>query len=104
MVLNFFKDFCSVVIQKWYKLDSRIKVILKNIFQFIRCTDMDIQDTANKKYQHYKTVQFYEVLGIARHSETKEEMVVYRGLYHCDKFGKNPWFVRPKQMFLTLLE
>lgn len=48
MVLNFFKDFCSVVIQKWYKLDSRIKVILKNIFQFIRCTDMDIQDTANK--------------------------------------------------------
>jgi hypothetical protein len=54
--------------------------------------------TNNKKYQH-KTGQLYEVIGIAHHSETKEEMVVYRGLYHCDKFGKNPWFVRPKQMF-----
>jgi len=58
-----------------------------------------MKNTANKKYQHYKTGQLYEMIGIAYHSETKEEMVVYRGLYDCDKFGKNPYFVRPKEMF-----
>ncbi len=58
-----------------------------------------MKDTANKKYQHYKTDQVYEMIGIAYHSETKEEMVVYRGLYHCEQFGNNPWFVRPKAMF-----
>jgi hypothetical protein len=60
---------------------------------------MDSQDMVNKKYRHYKTLQLYEVGGIARHSETKEEMVVYRGLYHCEKFGNNPWWVRPKKIF-----
>jgi hypothetical protein len=58
-----------------------------------------MKNTANNKYQHYKTGQIYEMIGMAYHSETKEEMVVYRGLYDCEKFGKNPWFVRPKKMF-----
>jgi hypothetical protein len=29
------------------------------------------------KYQHFKNKQFYKVIGIAMHSETKEEMEVY---------------------------
>lgn len=58
-----------------------------------------MKNPANKKYQHYKTGQVYEMIGIAYHSETKEEMVVYRGLYDCEKFGKSPYFVRPKKMF-----
>lgn len=53
----------------------------------------------NNKYRHYKTDQIYEIIEIAYHSETKEEMVVYKGLYDCEKFGKNPCFVRPKKMF-----
>jgi hypothetical protein len=40
------------------------------------------------KYQHYRG-KFCEVIGIARHSETLEEMVVYRALYNSKKFGKN---------------
>ncbi len=32
------------------------------------------------RYRHYKG-QDYEVLGVARHSETEEEFVVYRALY-----------------------
>lgn len=45
-------------------------------------------------YQHYKGMH-YEIIGIARHSESLEELVVYRALY-----GKNDLWVRPLQMFL----
>ena len=51
------------------------------------------------KYKHYKG-KLYEVLGVARHSETLEELVVYQGMYDSEEFGKNPIWVRPKKMFL----
>ena len=50
-------------------------------------------------YRHYSG-KFYEVLGIAHHSETLEPLVVYQGLYECEKFGPNPLWVRPFQMFV----
>ena len=46
------------------------------------------------KYKHYKGNQ-YEVLGIAKHSETLEEFVVYKALH-----GKEELWVRPLKMFL----
>ena len=49
------------------------------------------------KYQHYKG-KFYEVLGIAHHSETMEELVVYKALYKTE-FGEDSLWVRPKKMF-----
>jgi hypothetical protein len=55
------------------------------------------------KYQHYKTEKLYQVIGIALHSETYEEMVIYKALYHCDKFGENQLWARPKKMFLEQL-
>jgi len=51
------------------------------------------------KYQHYKG-KYYEVLGVARHSETFDELVVYRALFTSPEFGKNALWVRPKKMFL----
>jgi hypothetical protein len=45
------------------------------------------------RYQHYKGNE-YEVLGVARHSETDEELVVYRPLY-----GAGGLWVRPRAMF-----
>ena len=45
------------------------------------------------RYRHYKGGE-YEVLGLARHSETEEEFVVYRQLY-----GAGEWWIRPKEMF-----
>lgn len=51
------------------------------------------------KYQHYKG-KFYEVVGVARHSETLEELVVYRALYDSEEFGKHALWIRPKPMFL----
>jgi len=50
------------------------------------------------KYEHYKGKQ-YEVIGIAQHSETLEELVVYRALY-----GEKTLWVRPLKMFLETLE
>lgn len=51
------------------------------------------------KYQHYKTEKLYEVIGTARHSETHEEMIIYKALYHCEKFGDHQVWVRPRGMF-----
>jgi len=45
------------------------------------------------RYRHYKG-QVYVVLGLARHSETEEELVVYRTDY-----GDRSWWVRPLAMF-----
>ena len=45
------------------------------------------------KYRHFKGSE-YEVLYIAKHSETLEEMVVYRALY-----GEKGVWVRPASMW-----
>lgn len=51
------------------------------------------------QYEHYKGKR-YEVIGVARHSETLEEVVVYRALYDSAEFGNEALWVRPKDMFL----
>lgn len=48
------------------------------------------------RYQHYKGMK-YLVLGVAKHSETKEDLVVYVTLYDNDL--ANLW-ARPLEMFL----
>ena len=45
-------------------------------------------------YRHYKGGA-YEVIGVARHSETHEPLVVYRPLYNA-----TGWWVRPHAMFI----
>lgn len=45
------------------------------------------------RYRHYKGGE-YEVIGVARHSETHEPLVVYRPLYNT-----TGWWVRPHAMF-----
>jgi cyclomaltodextrinase / maltogenic alpha-amylase / neopullulanase len=50
------------------------------------------------RYRHFKGGH-YEVLGVARHSETDEELVVYRPLH-----GEGGLWVRPLAMFLETVE
>jgi len=47
------------------------------------------------RYRHYKGND-YQVVGIARHSETEEELVVYRKLYDDGSL-----WVRPLAMFMA---
>lgn len=49
-------------------------------------------------YKHYKGSK-YVVIGLAKHSETLEDLVVYRAIY-----GEGGLWVRPKAMFLEDIE
>lgn len=50
------------------------------------------------KYRHFKDNE-YEVIAIAKHSETLEEMVVYKALY-----GDGDIWVRPAKMWDEAIE
>ena len=50
------------------------------------------------KYVHYKGNE-YEVIGVAKHSETLEPMVVYKALY-----GDGGLWVRPYGMFFETVD
>ena len=50
------------------------------------------------RYRHYKGFD-YDVIGVARHSETEEEFVVYRALY-----GEGGLWIRPAAMFSELVQ
>ena len=45
-------------------------------------------------YQHFKGNQ-YQVMDVVRHSETEEELVLYRALY-----GERGLWVRPVELFM----
>ncbi len=50
------------------------------------------------KYRHFKG-NYYRVIGVAKHSETLEEMVVYQALY-----GESGLWVRPAAMWNEIVE
>ena len=52
-----------------------------------------VQSIPCGRYRHFKGNE-YEVIGIARHSETEEPMVVYRALY-----GEGGLWTRPASMW-----
>lgn len=54
--------------------------------------------TPTGRYRHYKGGE-YEVVGVARHSETHEPLVVYRPLYN-----DSGWWVRPHAMFFETVD
>lgn len=51
-------------------------------------------------YKHYKG-KYYQVIGIAKHSETLEDLVAYYCLYHNEK---SQLWVRPRTMFEEFVE
>ena len=57
-----------------------------------------LPETRLGRYRHYKDLD-YEVIGVARHSETLEPLVVYRPLYNASGL-----WVRPHAMFIEEIE
>jgi cyclomaltodextrinase len=51
------------------------------------------------RYRHFKGKE-YEVVGVARHSETLEDHVIYRPLYESE----SAYWIRPLAMFFELVE
>ena len=61
-------------------------------------TDRQTKQLPRGRYRQYKGGE-YDVIDVARHSETEELMVVYRPLY-----GERELWVRPLSMFLDSVE
>ena len=57
-----------------------------------------MSDLALGRYRHYKSGE-YTVMGVAKHSETGEAMVVYR-----PEYGERGLWVRPLSMFQESVE
>jgi len=56
-----------------------------------------LPDTLTGRYRHYKGGE-YEVIGVGRHSETLEALVIYRPLYN-----ESGLWLRPHAMFFGTL-
>lgn len=57
----------------------------------------------NGIYKHYKN-NLYEVLGIAQHTETGEQLVVYKSLYEAVDYPYGQLWIRPLEMFMEQIE
>ena len=56
------------------------------------------QSLIGREFRHFKG-NLYRLEGFAKHTETQEEMVVYRALY-----GERGLWVRPAKMFFETIE
>lgn len=68
------------------------------IYFFYYNTSSIYMDITLGKYTHYKG-KTYEVIGTAVHSETLDELVLYKQLYEDDEFKKGTVWARPADMF-----
>ena len=59
---------------------------------------IDLRKFKGQIFKHFKG-DLYLLIDVAEHSETGEEMVVYKALYGLCKI-----FVRPKEMFLSQVD
>ena len=58
----------------------------------------DYKNLVGRKFRHFKG-NLYRLEGFAKHTETQDEMVVYRALY-----GEHGLWVRPAKMFFETIE
>ncbi len=57
----------------------------------------------NAIYRHYKNGRNYQVIGIGKHSETLEDLVVYKSLYDTSDFPEGQIWCRPAKMWEEMI-
>ena len=60
--------------------------------------------TVGEHYIHYRTGKKYRVIGVGRHSETGEQLVVYEAQYTDAEFPLGQVWCRPLEMFVEDVE
>lgn len=55
-------------------------------------------------YRHYKNHQLYEVVAMGKHSETLEDMVVYKALYESAEFPMGQIWCRPLKIWDEMID
>ncbi len=73
-------------------------LIASDNYQIMEQSSSPAPDISPGLYRHYKG-RLYQVMQVARHSETREWLVVYQALY-----GEYGWWVRPAAMFTETVE
>ena len=91
---------CAKLYDNAEDLIDCIKILKNEIFQKIISFEEKkfMEDIKLGKYRHFKGNE-YEVIGIAKHSETLAPMVVYKALY-----GEGGIWVRPAEMWNETVE
>jgi hypothetical protein len=59
-------------------------------------------DLLKGTYRHYKG-NLYEVIGVGRHSETMEPLVVYTAKYASATYAEGTLWIRPLSMFTEIV-
>ncbi len=58
----------------------------------------------NAIYRHYKNGHLYQVIGVGKHSETLEDVVIYKALYTSSDFPEGQIWCRPLQMWEEIID
>jgi malate dehydrogenase (oxaloacetate-decarboxylating)(NADP+) len=71
--------------------------------EFLSSDDKFDEPKVGERYRHFKGDE-YEIVSVVLDSDSLEKVVVYRGFYTSDRFGKNPVWVRPLRDFVGVRE
>lgn len=74
---------------------------LMNTLRFLIIINMP--EISLGRYKHYKG-KIYEVIAVAKHSETLQDMVVYEAQYEHPEFGEHVLWTRPADEFTEQVE
>lgn len=79
-------------------MKNRVFGIILSVNQLIKSMTEEQAKLVGRTFRHFKG-NLYQLEGVAKDSETLEEMVVYRALY-----GEGGLWVRPAKMFFETVE
>mgnify|MGYP001573375335 FL=1 len=89
----------------WLVSENYVPFVMNNLFISKLCSNQQNSEIKLGKYQHYKSANFYQLLGLSHLIQNIQDplqnslFVLYRALYTHEKYGKDTLWLRPKEMF-----